>query len=170
MCAMGVGASSDCRMPGQRAPLPGLVALCAVLAAAGCGVAPVKAEASPPARHRFATAHGQPLAYGGHVCALNSAHTHSYPPVPKAAFLACPEGARETRPLFAYWGEHPQPAEQGRCFIERFHLHLEPPGAGLGWDEGHGAYVERAQGPHPCDDEPCVHQPGATGCDAGPES
>jgi hypothetical protein len=140
-----------------------------------CGVAPVKREASPPARHRFAGAHGQPLAYGGRVCALNSAHTHSYPPVPAAAFLDCPEGARETRPLYAYWGEHARAGGQGRCFLERFHLHLEAPGEGLRWDERHGAYVEddlvaggRRSGR--CAAEPCAHHQGATGCDAGPES
>lgn len=155
---------------GTVVALPVVVLACALMAVwlSACGVAPVKSEASPPQRHLFAGAHGQPLAYGGRVCTLDSAHTHSYPPVPRAAFLDCPEGARETRPLYAYFGEHPEHAADGqragRCFREGFHLHLELPGPGLRFDERHGAYVEGEKGSARCDVEACVYKPGATAC------
>lgn len=146
-----------------------LLALAVVTAVAACGwVAPVQrgAPAAPPPRHLFIGHHGVPLAYGGGVCAVESPHTHSYPPVPAAAFLSCPEGARDQRPVYAYSGSHPHPG--GTCFLSAWHLHLEPPGPGLAWDEDQAAYVAGPPGEHACDRHPCAHHPGWSRCDGEP--
>ncbi len=111
--------------------------------AGACGVAPVvwDGPAAPPPRFSYVGAHGVPVAFGGGVCAATAAHTHGFPPVPKAAFVDTPEGVKDTRTLFPYFDPHPH---LGRtCFREGWHLHLEKDPA-MTWDADRGAYVPPA--------------------------
>ena len=80
-------------------------------------------SAREPARHLFDGAHGVPLAYGGGVCPRSGSHTHPFVPVPAAAFVQGPQGARDTRPRKKYVDTHPF---RGRtCFRKGQHWHLQ---------------------------------------------
>ncbi len=112
-----------------------------LLTGAGACVAPVQWQRVPhePSRFPYVGQHGVPLAFGGGVCAISERHTHGYPPVPAAAFIDDEGAARDSRELYAYVDPHPH---HGRtCFRERWHLHLEPPGKGLVYDEELDAFV-----------------------------
>ena len=145
-----------------------LTVVTSALAAALACVAPVQwsGPAREPPRVLYQGPHGVPRAFGGGVCPLESAHRHGYPPVPRQAFVEGTSGARDARPLYAYFGTHPH---HGRtCFHEGLHLHLEPPSLGMRWDAAHSAFavhgapLEEHAGLHPalpCEEgrkEPCT--------------
>src|SRR5438045_9581643 len=78
------------------------VAIVVVVAAFGCGVAPVHRGGVPsgPPTWIYAGPHGRPLAYGGDVCEVAGRHAHEYPPSPKDAFIDDGSGAwKDTRKI-----------------------------------------------------------------------
>ncbi len=132
-----------------------------------CQTAGVIKEARPPDRHPYAGPHGRPRAYGGGVCAITHAHTHSYPPVPAAAFTQSEDGAVDERPRYPFWDTHPHHTRT--CFRTKWHLHLDPPLPFLRYDPRRDTYtsapiaaalaLETFDGAHPrreCDEVPCV--------------
>jgi hypothetical protein len=128
--------------PACAASLPVLVVglMLLALAGGGCGVAPVRRDGTPslPPSWSYAGQHGRPLAYSGGVCAVASPHTHHYPPSPRSAFVETPDGLRDVRETWAFYGPHPH---RGRtCFLEGRHLHLEPPDGALVYDDEHAAH------------------------------
>lgn len=79
-------------------------------------------SAREPRQHLFDGAHGIPRAYGGGVCPRSGSHTHRFPPVPAAAFVLGPEGARDLRPHAVFFDTHPHGGRT--CFRKGRHLHL----------------------------------------------
>ena len=105
-----------------------------------CGVAPVRRDGSvgPPPTWRYIGHHGRPLAFGGNVCEVSGAHKHQYPPSPRAAFTSTPQGLRDSRQTWPFYGNH---RHLGRtCFREGWPLHLEPPDQTLSWDDEHAGW------------------------------
>lgn len=135
----------------------------------GC-VAPVQWQRVPraPARHAFVGPHGVPRAFGAGVCAISDVHTHSYPPVPQAAFAFTERGATDTRPLYPFVDPHPH--HEGSCAHVGWHLHTEPPLPSLQYDDALSAFVrhrERARpvisaapghATTPCHNVPCAFE------------
>ena len=117
------------------------LALALALVGSACvQVAPVHRGGTPkgPMTWTYAGHHGRPLAYRGDVCEVAGRHRHEYPPSPRAAFVETPDGWRDTRPTYPYFGQHPL---RGRtCFREGWHLHLEPPDAELVFDDSKNAW------------------------------
>ena len=89
-----------------------------------CGVAQVQygPGIKPPQRVPYIGFHAIPRAYGHGVCAVSGAHTHKYPPVPRAAFEETPKGFRDTRRFSEHRGEHPLVNQS--CFRKGWHLHV----------------------------------------------
>lgn len=106
-----------------------------MLATTSCAVVPLQKEPGPPPRFNYVGHHGIPLAYGGGVCPVESAHSHSYPPTPKASYDVTDEGyAKENASFVPFFDPHPH--HERTCFREGWHLHRRGPQAeGLVYDE-----------------------------------
>lgn len=111
----------------------------------GCVAPVIRGPARPPARHTFVGTHGIPNAYGDGVCALAARHTHSYPPVPKAAFDLDGGAHRDRRQTHAYFDPHPHVMRS--CFRSGWHLHLEPPLPTLMYRSDVSAFAEDGDRP-----------------------
>ena len=103
-----------------------------MLAALGCAalcacanVVPVRDSAAPLARPMFGYAghHGRPRAFGGGVCAVDTPHVHTYPPSPRGAFHASPQGAVDDRRLVPFIGAHLWRGHA--CTLAGWHLHVD---------------------------------------------
>lgn len=116
-------------------------ALFILILASGC-VAPVQWQGTPrePPRFNYASVHGVPRAYGGGVCAVSNAHSHGYPPVPRATYSVDDKGMYvDGRETFAFIDPHPH--VEGTCFLQGWHLHLRVAASGVRMDDDAKAYV-----------------------------